>query len=624
LGSADEEVRRQAVLELRSGAGPEDLFLLNQALGDASWRVRKAAVSVLKDFSPRREAVRFLLEALSDPDNAGRRSAAVEALGLIGSDALPALIDAIHHPDADVRKFVIDILGEIGDSRAVSALLPLTNDPAEVIRLAAVEALGSIAGDHAFESLLGLLNSGDVSLQFSVLHALGRMGRPLPFSVVKPLLKNKLLRRALFDALGQTRSPEAVEFIVEGLGDTAKSSRQAAVRALQQIASDPALMDLARQAVKKKLAGASLEPFAELLEQNHLPTKRAAVTLLSMIASPEALALLLRAASDDSIQAEVAEALSRMKMGGQEPGFKPAPADEDLAPVWREVTAPLPPVGPMSNEQFHLVRDLVTEESGLYYDRELKYLVERRVQRRMEDLGLQRYEDYFARLAPGNGGSASERRKLISLLSTNETYFFREDFQLRAFTEEILPALVKKKEHQGSRQIRIWSAGCSSGEEPYTIAMLIKETPGLGHFHFEIIGSDLGLAMLEKARAGLYTESSFRATPPAFRQKYFRPEGNRFRLSEEIRNMVSFDDTNLITCASAPHLRGLDVIFCRNVIIYFSPQAKLKVVEQFYRLLHPGGFLLLGHSESLMNVTSSFELVHLKNDLVYRKPEGEP
>jgi chemotaxis protein methyltransferase CheR len=631
LASADEETRRLAVLSLREAGDSAALNLLNRALGDQSWRVRKAAVTVLRDFPQRRQVVRGLIEALAEPENAGLRSAAVEGLVILGPEAVPQLMETISHPDADVRKFIVDILGEIRDPRAVSAILPLIADPIEVIRLAAVEALGAIGGDRAFASLLQLLVTADVSLQFSVLHALGRIGRPLPFDAIRPLLANRLLRRALFDALGQTQSPEAVEFIVEGLVDSAKSSKQAAIRALHQLSLDPAIVDLARQSVRKRMAAVPLDPFAEFLETPHLPTKRATVTLLSLIGSPQAAAILMRAASDDSIQANVNEALSRMNQPAPAPSEPswgaraPSPAQPPAQPFAQPPEpTPVPrPVGPMSNPQFQCIRDLVTRESGLYYDRELKYLVERRVQRRMEALALASYDDYFRLLESPTEHGGAERQQLISLLSTNETYFFREDFQLKAFTEEILPALKKRKEKLGSRRLRIWSAGCSSGEEPYTVAILVKETPGFDQFNVDLLASDISAAMVDKARAGLYTNSSFRATPDAYLGRYFRPEGARRRLSEDIVKMVSFDATNLMTCGRAPHLKSLDVIFCRNVIIYFSPEAKLRVVEQFYDLLVPGGYLLLGHSESLMNVSTSFELVHLKHDLVYRKPGGE-
>lgn len=624
LRSGDEEERREAVLSLRGRADQETLGLLEGALGDESWRVRKAAVSVYRDYPQAGAAARSLIKALGDPDNAGLRGGAMEGLTLMGGQAVPYLLDTVNHPDNDVRKFVIDILGEIKDPRAVAKVLPLTDDPAEVIRLAAVEALGSIGGDRAFDALQGLLGGEDVSLQFSVLHSLGRVGKPIPLESIKPLFKQKILRRALFDALGQTRSPEAVDFLIDGLFDTAKSSRQAAVRALGNFASDGGMVDLVKQALRKKMDGKDLAPFEAFLDSGHMPTKKAAVTLLTLLGTEESTRLLVRAADDDSIQAEASEALDSLK--DKEPA-KVREVVRDEAPKLRSDTAsvlsepaPAKAVGPMGNEEFQRVRDLVSKEAGLHYDRELKYLVERRVQRRMERLGLDNYGVYLSLVEGSDDKGLGERRKLIGLLSTNETYFFREDFQLRAFQDEIVPMFRDRKKH--NERFRVWSAGCSSGEEAYTIAILLLESGAFDPSLIDIMGSDISDNMIVKAKGGLYTESSFRATPEHYLKKYFRAEGNKQRLVDKVRSMVKFDSTNLVDCGQAPHLRKLDVIFCRNVIIYFSQEAKLRVVEQFYDLLNPGGFLLLGHSESLMNVSSSFELVHLKNDLVYRKPEA--
>ncbi len=626
LASSDEEVRRSAVASLQGAGGPAALSLLDRALGDGSWRVRKAAVEAFRSLPDRALAARSLIGALGDSENAGRRTGAMEALVIMGRGALPYLHESVHHPDGDVRKFIVDILGVVGDASSVDPVLPLTRDPSEIIRLAAVEALGAIGGSRSFEALLTLLSTEDVSLQFSVLHALGRIGKPIPMDSIRPLLSKKILRRALFEALGQTRSPEAVEFIIDGISDSTKSALQAAVRALHRLSEDPGLFDFVTQAVHKKMSSRPIGPLAEFLEANHLGTKRATIALLAMIGTPEAVQALVRAFRDDSVQAEVAEALTRL--GGVSEDtiaevVKEEPeAGREVMRILKEAPEAERALGPMSSQQFQLLRDLVADESGLYYERDLKYLVERRVQRRMEEVGLREYDRYLDLITSERPPGREERKRLISVLSTNETYFFREEFQLRAFKNEILPALREEKAGQGERRIRIWSAGCSSGEEPYTLAILIRESPGLEGFRFDIIGSDLSEQMIANARAALYSPSAFRSTDDAYIKTYFHDEGGRKRLADEVRRMVTFDTQNLMTCGQAQHLKGLDIIFCRNVIIYFSPEAKKRVVDQFYELLNPGGYLLLGHSESLMSVSSQFELVHLKQDLVYRKPGG--
>ncbi len=617
FADADEEVRREAVVSLRGRSDKEALKFLDRALGDGSWRVRKAAVEMLRDFPERDSAIDTLLRALADSDNAGRRNAAVEALVALGGRSIPALRHKLDVKDEDVRKFAVDILGEIGDPAAIPDLVPLTRDEVENIRLAAVEALGSIGGDGAREKLLPLLDKSDMTMQFAVLHALARVGKPIPVESVKPLLSNNILKRAVYEALGQTKSKEAVNILAKGLIEPAKSSRQAAVRAIDRLAKNTSLQGEVEKAVRETLADASLEGFEDLLEGN-LPTKRAVIRVLGMSGREEAGALLAKAARDDSVQLDVEDAMVRLVVKKKEPANKEAP---------KKKPAPKPAtLGPMSNQLFEQVRDLVARVSGMYYDQELKYLVERRVQRRMVELGCGDYEGYVSLLSGDSGEGLFERGQLINELSTNETYFFREDFQLKAFKNELLPSLVHDKKKSGRKTLRIWSAGCSSGEEPYTLGIILSQTPGAADLKIEIVGSDINRKMIDKAKKAVYGPSSFRSTPDEYKKKYFTEEGGSLKLKDEIRKMVRFETANLLDLENESAYRDMDVIFCRNVIIYFSPEAKAKVVDKFHGLLRPGGYLLLGHSESLMSISTSFELVHLKSDLVYRKPErgGRP
>jgi chemotaxis protein methyltransferase CheR len=208
----------------------------------------------------------------------------------------------------------------------------------------------------------------------------------------------------------------------------------------------------------------------------------------------------------------------------------------------------------------------------------------------------------------------------MDVLTTNETYFFREAFQLKAFSEEIIPEIVAVKGAKKDKSLRIWSAGCSTGEEPYTIAMLLLERPDLADWRIEIIGTDISQRVLHQARKGVYGSSSFRVTDDIYKKRYFHEQEGGFRIADRVRELVTFSRLNLYDQSRFLFLGKMDIIFCRNVIIYFDQPAKKKVIEQFYNTLNPGGFLLLGHSESLMNITTAFKLRHLKNDMVYEKP----
>jgi chemotaxis protein methyltransferase CheR len=208
----------------------------------------------------------------------------------------------------------------------------------------------------------------------------------------------------------------------------------------------------------------------------------------------------------------------------------------------------------------------------------------------------------------------------MDVLTTNETYFFREAFQLRAFTDEIITELIKLKSARNDRSLRIWSAGCSTGEEPYTIAMLLSEIPQLRDWNIEIIGTDISQKVLQHARRAVYGKSSFRATEELQLQLFFKQQDEGYKVKDSIREQVTIRHLNLFDTNSMIVLGKMDIVFCRNVIIYFDHAAKKHVIESFYNSLYDGGFLLLGHSESLMNLTTLFTLRHFKNDMVYQKP----
>jgi chemotaxis protein methyltransferase CheR len=274
---------------------------------------------------------------------------------------------------------------------------------------------------------------------------------------------------------------------------------------------------------------------------------------------------------------------------------------------------------PMSEEEFRLIREIIHSHCGLAFDHDTKYLLEKRLARRLMHLRMGSFREYYHFLKY-NSGRDQELSDIMDILTTNETYFFREAFQLKAFTEEIIPAIKAAKEKKGERQLRIWSAGCSTGEEPYTIAMLLLNMNCFNDWRLEIIGTDISHRVLQHARKAVYGRSSFRATEDQHVRRYFEEHDGSFRVADEVKRLVTISHLNLFDEDRAILLGKMDVIFCRNVIIYFDQVAKKRVVETFYRTLREGGYLLLGHAESLLNTTTAFALRHLKNDMVYQKP----
>ena len=270
----------------------------------------------------------------------------------------------------------------------------------------------------------------------------------------------------------------------------------------------------------------------------------------------------------------------------------------------------------MEDELYRRFCALVHEATGLSFSENSRFFFEKRVEMRMASIGVATARDYYQYLLY-DSERAAEWDQLITHITTNETYFMREERQLRCFQKEVMPLVW---ERSAGKRVRIWSAGCSTGEEAYTIAILLREAGLYPEDRVEIIATDINTRVLAKAKSALYTEAAFRAVDSSFRQQWFSPEGaGQFRLREEIRRRVSFSRFNLFEMDKYSLLLPFDVIFCRNVIIYFDLEAKVKVMERFHDKMRPGGFLLLGHSESLISVTDRFKLIHLPTDLVYTK-----
>jgi len=274
----------------------------------------------------------------------------------------------------------------------------------------------------------------------------------------------------------------------------------------------------------------------------------------------------------------------------------------------------------MSDDEFRLLRDCIYGHCGIYFNIDSKYILEKRLSRRLTDLNLPSFNDYYFYLKYDRNKN-QELMDIMDVLTTNETYFFRESFQLKTFTDEIIPELIKVKSARGDRSLRIWSAGCSTGEEPYTIAILLNDIPELKGWNIEIIGTDISQKVLQHARRAVYGKSSFRVTEDQQLELFFNNQDDGYKVKDSIREKVTISHLNLLDTNRTVMLGRMDLVFCRNVIIYFDQAAKKRVVESFYNVLHNGGFLLLGHSESLMNLTTLFTLRHFKNDMIYQKPE---
>jgi chemotaxis protein methyltransferase CheR len=268
----------------------------------------------------------------------------------------------------------------------------------------------------------------------------------------------------------------------------------------------------------------------------------------------------------------------------------------------------------LADATFRELRDYIYDNSGIFISDTKKYLIENRLSRILQEKNLSTFEEYLKSIKFSANGN--ELSRLFDAVTTNETYFFREPHQLDVFANDILPLVLKQK--NGSLPLKIWSAACSSGEEPYTLAMMLLER-SIPASRFRIFGSDLSQAVLDSASKAVFNSYSTRNIPAPLIKKYFNQEGQSLVLNDQIKKCVTFSKTNLIDRRQMGSLRGMDIIFCRNVLIYFDAKAKQQVVSNLYDSLNPGGYLFIGSSESLHNVTRAFRPSVANKVILYQK-----
>lgn len=275
----------------------------------------------------------------------------------------------------------------------------------------------------------------------------------------------------------------------------------------------------------------------------------------------------------------------------------------------------------ISDKEFEELRKFIYDNTGIDIPIRRRYLLENRLGARLAELKLSSFAEYthFLRRDPKR---AVEMDKLCEKITTNETSFFRDIKQLNVFRNEILPEVLKTQEDAGKKELNIWCAGCSSGEEPYTLAMMILEQLGMKviGWRIRISAHDLSPAMLAKCRRGIYGEYSFKTTPKGMILKYFekQPDG-MYKIRPKVQKLVTFGPINLSDRMALKRVAKSHILFCRNVIIYFDENMKKQVLGSFYDNLQPGGYLFLGHSESIHKLSSAFKPVIKPGGICYRK-----
>ena len=292
----------------------------------------------------------------------------------------------------------------------------------------------------------------------------------------------------------------------------------------------------------------------------------------------------------------------------------------------------------VSDAELKLLQAVVYQECGMHFDARRAHFLQDRLQRRLKECRLDSFYSYYRLLVSDEG--RQELSKLLEDLTINETSFFRNKAQIDLLHLHILPEVLRQKKESGEYLLRIWSAGCSTGQEPYTIAMLVADALHNYQFRFEqtapliwpkplipspwkveILASDLNYSVLRAGQEGSYSESQMASVDYSYRLRYFDKVGERYAVKKAVKELVHFDFHNLKTEYLPQHN---DIIFCRNVMMYFDEPEQKRLVEKFARCLNPDGYLFVGHAESLRNLTDKFALLYRESGTAYRRVEAQP
>ncbi len=274
----------------------------------------------------------------------------------------------------------------------------------------------------------------------------------------------------------------------------------------------------------------------------------------------------------------------------------------------------------LTDETFIVLRDFIYSRTGIYFPEKKKYLIEGRLSKRLQIFKLGYFEDYVHLLKYGQQ-KEDEFEFLCNIITINETSFFRNDAQIDAFQKKLAEEVIKTNKACNNRTLRIWSAACSSGEEPYTLAMLYLEhlKPKYPELSIEIIGTDINTAVLDMACKAEYNQYSIRTTPKIYLSKYFDQSNGVYRLRQQVKDLVRFEYINLIDREKMRRMMHFDFIFCANVLIYFDEKAKIQVVGDLFNSLNRGGYLFIGFSEMLHRISTAFKLVSIPRTTAYKK-----
>ena len=274
----------------------------------------------------------------------------------------------------------------------------------------------------------------------------------------------------------------------------------------------------------------------------------------------------------------------------------------------------------LTDKLFEEWRLMIYQNTGIWFQDNKKYLLESRLMKRMNYLGVNTYEKYLEVVRYGSD-RIQEQKFLYEAITINETFFFRNQPQLEAMVSTIVPEILKNPNRVQKNRIKVWSAASSSGEEAYSVAIMLNEfiKPKFPQLEFEIVGTDINYAVVETAKQGIYKEYSVRNSPPYYLKKYFRTNGDTYLIDPGIKKNVSFKVMNLYNDLDLKLMMNFDIIFCANVLIYFDLRSKIKVVSGLYNSLIKNGYLFIGYSETLHGISKAFKVISFPKTVAYKK-----
>ncbi|BDU50294.1 CheR family methyltransferase [Haliovirga abyssi] len=272
-------------------------------------------------------------------------------------------------------------------------------------------------------------------------------------------------------------------------------------------------------------------------------------------------------------------------------------------------------------EEFYTIRDFIYSKSGIYFKENKIELLRNRIIKKIKDNSFNSFKEYYYYLKYNS--DEKEFKLLMDAITINETKFFRNNILMSNFEAVILPEILKEKEINREKYIKILSVGCSTGEEPYTIAMILEENKDIlmeKGISYKIVAGDISSKALNSAKEGIYKTTQFRATKDKYIKKYFKVIGEgKYEIDFSLKSKIDFNYLNLADLNSLKSLGNFDIIFCRNVMIYFDNDFKTKLIKQFYEMLNENGYLFIGYSESLFSINNDFKLKQLNGSIVYKK-----